>query len=166
MIRELTAEDAQKYWDLRLEALINNGEAFAVTYEESTSRSNPVERVRNNLVSSGSTTLGAFIDGKLAGNVTILFNSLEKMKHKGSIVAMYVSPSSRKLGIGSALLSEAEKTAKQSGVERLQLTVVTSNSSAIKLYERAGYSSYGVEKHAMKANGEYLDEMWMSKELL
>lgn len=166
IIRELTAEDANDYWDLRLEALKTNGEAFAITYEESNSRSNPIERVENNLSSPGSITFGAFIDGNLAGNVTVLYNSLEKMKHKASIVAMYVSPHFRKRGIGRALLAEAEKAAKSSQVELLQLTVVTTNPSAVKLYEKTGFVSFGVEKQAMKWNQEYYDEMWMSKELV
>ncbi|EDL66090.1 GNAT family N-acetyltransferase [Bacillus sp. SG-1] len=87
------------------------------------------------------------------------------MKHKASIVAMYVSPSFRNQGIGHALLLEADKSARDAGIELLQLTVVTKNSSAVKLYENAGFVSFGIEKHAMKHKGEYVDEMWMSKEL-
>ncbi|WP_421378891.1 GNAT family N-acetyltransferase [Bacillus salacetis] len=164
-IRELTASDAEEYWNLRLEALKNNGDAFATTYEESISRENPIQQVQKNLSSKDSVTFGAYIDEKLAGNVTLLYNRHTKMKHKAAILAMYVSPSFRKLGIGSSLLAEVENTAKQEGIELLQLTVVTTNTSAIKLYENSGYVSFGVEKHAMKQKGEYFDEMWMSKEL-
>ncbi|EDL66091.1 hypothetical protein [Bacillus sp. SG-1] len=77
-IRELTAEDAEVYWNLRLEALKNNGEAFATTYEESLARSNPIEQVKKNLASKDSLTYGAFIDESLAGNVTVMFNRHEK----------------------------------------------------------------------------------------
>ncbi|MGM0845342.1 MAG: N-acetyltransferase family protein [Bacillota bacterium] len=165
MIRELTAEDARDYWSLRLEALQKNGEAFATTYQEAIARSNPIEQVKTNLSSNGSVTFGAYIDEKLAGNVTILFSTIEKMKHKAAIAAMYVDPYFRQKGLGKALLAEAEKYARKSHIELLQLTVVTSNPSAIKLYEKAGFTSFGVEKRAMKLNGNYFDEMWMSKEL-
>ncbi|WP_409251021.1 N-acetyltransferase family protein [Bacillus sp. SCS-153A] len=165
IIRELTAEDAKEYWSLRLEALKNNGEAFATTYEESLARENPIEQVQNNLASSQSVTFGAFMDGSLAGNVTVMFNRHAKMKHKAAILAMYVTPSFRKHGIGRKLLLEAEKAARKADVEILQLTVVTANTSAVKLYESAGFVSFGIEKHAMKYEEEYVDEMWMSKEL-
>jgi ribosomal protein S18 acetylase RimI-like enzyme len=165
IIQKMTASHAEEYWDLRLEALKNNGEAFATTYDETISRDNPIEQVQRNLSSKESVTFGAYIEGKLAGNVTLLYNRHKKMKHKAAIVAMYVSPSFRKLGIGRALLAEVEKTAKQAGIELLQLTVVTTNTSAVNLYENAGFVSFGVEKHAMKLNDDYFDEMWMSKEL-
>jgi ribosomal protein S18 acetylase RimI-like enzyme len=165
IIREMTASNAEEYWNLRLEALKNNGEAFATTYEESVSRENPIEQVQKNLSSEDSVTLGAYVNETLAGNVTLLYNRHEKMKHKAAIVAMYVSPSFRKFGIARSLLTAVENTAKQKGIELLQLTVVTSNTSAVKLYETSGFVSFGVEKHAMKQNGEYSDEMLMSKEL-
>jgi ribosomal protein S18 acetylase RimI-like enzyme len=164
-IRSLTADDAEAYWELRLEALKNNGDAFATTYEESIARQEPLQGVRSNLESSGSVTYGVFSDGRLAGNVTVLFNRHEKMKHKASIVAMYVTPSFRKLGVGHALLKRAEQAAKEAEVEILQLTVVTTNRSAVNLYEKAGYNPFAVEKHAMKDQGQYLDEIWMSKQL-
>ncbi|WP_456274392.1 N-acetyltransferase family protein [Bacillus sp. AK031] len=162
-IRSLIAEDAEAYWELRLEALKNDGEAFATTYEESIARQDPLQGVRSNLESSGSITYGVFSDVRLAGNVTILFNRHEKMKHKASIVAMYVTPSFRKKGIGHMLLNKAEQSAKESKVEILQLTVVTTNSSAVNLYEKAGYMPFAVEKKAMKHQGQFIDEMWMSK---
>ncbi|MGG0188659.1 GNAT family N-acetyltransferase, partial [Bacillus rhizoplanae] len=34
MIRILTETDAEKYWNLRLEALQKNSEAYVTTYEE------------------------------------------------------------------------------------------------------------------------------------
>jgi ribosomal protein S18 acetylase RimI-like enzyme len=165
MIRELTAKDAEEYWNLRLEALQNNGEAFAVTYEESLARINPIEGVQKNLTSEDSVTLGAFSEETLAGNGTLLYNRHEKMKHKASIVAMYVSPSFRKRGIGRELLAAAERKASEKGIELLQITVVTTNTSAVNLYQNFGFEAFGIERHAMKQNGEYIDEMWMSKQL-
>ncbi|RIW35103.1 GNAT family N-acetyltransferase [Bacillus salacetis] len=162
-IRELTAADAEEYWNLRLEALQKNGEAFAVTYKESLARSNPIAGVRNNLASENSVTIGAFIEGHLSANVTLLYNQHEKMRHKATIAAMYVSPSFRKAGIGRQLLEAAETTAKKNGIELLQLTVVTTNKSAITLYRDFGFESFGIEKKAMKQNGNYIDEVWMNK---
>lgn len=49
MIRLLTKEDAKKYWDLRLQALQVNPEAFVTTYEEAIRQENPIKRVESNL---------------------------------------------------------------------------------------------------------------------
>ncbi len=48
-IRLLKPSDAKSYWDLRLEALEQNPEAFSSSYEESVIRENAVEGVAENL---------------------------------------------------------------------------------------------------------------------
>lgn len=61
MIRLLTKEDAKKYWDLRLQALQVNPEAFVTTYEEAIHQENPIKRVESNLTAATSYTFGAFM---------------------------------------------------------------------------------------------------------
>ena len=51
MIRLLTKADAKQYWELRLQALQVNPEAFITTYEEAVRQENPLERVASNLSS-------------------------------------------------------------------------------------------------------------------
>ena len=51
MIRLLTKADAKQYWELRLQALQVNPEAFVTTYEEAVRQENPLERVASNLSS-------------------------------------------------------------------------------------------------------------------
>ena len=50
----------QKYWDLRLQALQVNPEAFVTTYEEAIRQENPIKRVESNLTAATSCTFGAF----------------------------------------------------------------------------------------------------------
>ncbi|MGY0692792.1 N-acetyltransferase family protein [Virgibacillus sp. FSP13] len=64
------------------------------------------------------------------------------------MLAMYVSPDARGLGIGKALLTEAINKAKELGKEQLQLTVVSNNEAAKTLYTQCGFTVYGVEKEA------------------
>ena len=49
----------QKYWDLRLQALQVNPEAFVTTYEEAIHQENPIKRVESNLTAATSCTFGA-----------------------------------------------------------------------------------------------------------
>ncbi len=51
-------------------------------------------------------------------------------------------------------------------VEQLQLTVVSSNVVAIRLYSKLGFVSYGLEARALCVDGQYFDEMLMALPLV
>lgn len=164
-IRYLTSADAEDYWLLRLEALQQNPEAFATTYEDAIGRTEPIKRVATNLESSTSVTLGAYVENELVGVMTLAKEDLEKMRHKVNLFAVYVTPRMRGHKIGDALLSEVIQAAKQlPDVEKINLTVVTTNKAAIHLYEKQGFKTYGLESKAMKNGDIYLDEQLMSLE--
>ncbi|HSO57444.1 MAG TPA: GNAT family N-acetyltransferase [Paenisporosarcina sp.] len=162
-IRKLTSGDAEVYWDLRLEALQQDPEAFATTYEDAISRVNPLKRVESNLDSENSATFGAFIDKELVGVMTIAEEGAPKLRHRVNLFAVYVTPKVRGKRIGTALLQEVIEYTKQTPhVEKINLTVVSTNETAIKLYEKVGFKSFGLEHHAMKMNNTYVDEIYMS----
>jgi ribosomal protein S18 acetylase RimI-like enzyme len=55
------------------------------------------------------------------------------------LVVIGVDPAFQGKGIGSILLQEFEKLAKEDGVTRINLSVKKENSKAIKSYERNGW---------------------------
>jgi ribosomal protein S18 acetylase RimI-like enzyme len=97
--------------------------------------------------------------------VTLVFEHSEKLRHKAHIVAMYVSPLFRKKGGGTLLLRTAIKKAREKGIEKLLLSVVTTNEKAIGLYKSLGFITYGVEPKALKLEGQYWDEELMGLSL-
>ncbi len=162
-IRLLTVTDANKYWDLRLEALKQSPEAFSSSHEEAIQQEAPIERVANNLSAEGNFTFGAFEQGELLGAVTLLQEKSLKLNHKANIYAMYVTPRKRGLGLGKALLSAAINQARKlTSIEKLNLTVVTTNEQAKKLYSSLGFKVFGMEVQALKINGQYFDEEYLS----
>ena len=162
MIRLLTKEDAEKYWELRLQALQVNPEAFVTTYEEAIRQENPIKRVENNLTATTSCTFGAFNEkNQLVGVVTLLTEEKEAYKHKGHIVAMYVDASNRRSGLARELIRKAIEKAREMNLEQLTLGVVSTNDPAKKLYESMGFQMYGIEKRALKINGVYSDDEYM-----
>ncbi|WP_163253675.1 GNAT family N-acetyltransferase [Bacillus tropicus] len=162
MIRLLTKEDAEKYWELRLQALQVNPEAFVTTYEEAIRQENPIKRVESNLTAATSCTFGAFnADHQLVGVVTLLTEEKEAYKHKGHIVAMYVDASNRRSGLARELIRKAIEKAREMDLEQLTLGVVSTNEPAKKMYESMGFQTYGIEKRALKINGVYSDDEYM-----
>jgi ribosomal protein S18 acetylase RimI-like enzyme len=77
---------------------------------------------------------------------------------------MYVRPSARKAGVGRRLVETIIEFARQR-VELIQLSVVSDNEQARRLYERLGFVEYGIEKKALKQDDRYYDEVLMAKDL-
>jgi RimJ/RimL family protein N-acetyltransferase len=66
-------------------------------------------------------------------------------------------------GIGSALFQALEAWARSKLLHRLELTVDAAHQRAIALYEKYGYEREGVKRHSRKVDGNYSDELYMSK---
>ena len=160
-IRLLTENDAQDYRDLRLEALQKNPEAFAATFESE--QKNSVEYYQNKLKRNEFWNYGYFDQNELVGIVTLLREQGPKLHHRSSIVAMYVTEKVRKRGIGKELMQAVIQQAKKiDGIEQIYLSVVTTNISAITLYQALGFEIFGTEKRALKTDdGTYWDEYHM-----
>jgi ribosomal protein S18 acetylase RimI-like enzyme len=161
-VLRLDRSHAEDYLHLRLEALQTNPEAFGASYEETISRKNPVEHTAARLDQRENYTYGAFMEDKLVGMLILVPETAEKMKHKSSIFGMYVTPDLRGNGIARLLMEKSILKARElKELEQINLTVVTTNDSAKRLYTSLGFTSYGVEKRALKYKGEYLDEEYM-----
>ncbi len=161
-IRVLNEADAPLYQELRLSALKTNPEAFGSTYEREVKFT--LETVIERLTpTKDKFVLGAFDDtGSLMGIVTFMRETGIKTAHKGNVYGMYVGPESRNRGVGKALMLELIKMARgYEALEQINLTVVSDNESAKKLYTSLGFETYGVERNALKYDGQYFDEDFM-----
>jgi ribosomal protein S18 acetylase RimI-like enzyme len=159
-IRRLRPADAALFRDIRLEGLRLNPEAFGSTFEAENAR--PVAFFAERL--GGSKIIGAFQGSELVGIAGLLIGQGQKEAHKGRLVGMYVRPGARKSGVGQRLVEAIIEAARQS-VELIQLSVVSDNEAARRLYERLGFVEWGVERDALKQDGRYYDEVHMAKDL-
>lgn len=157
LIRRIGPDDATSYRAIRLEALKANPEAFGSTFE--------LEDKRDLAWFAGrlkaSHVLGAFRNGELVGTAGFAIQQGQKMAHKGTLWGMYVRPCSRNSGIGRLLVSAVLAVARQN-VELIQLTVVSENRTARRLYENAGFIEFGMESRALKQGDKYYDEAHMA----
>ncbi|TXK71676.1 GNAT family N-acetyltransferase [Paenibacillus sp. N3.4] len=158
-IRILQESDAQAYQEIRLSSLQINPESFGSTYDSEVrySQETIVERIKP---TKDKFVLGAF-DGNdsLVGIVTFMREKSFKTAHKGNVYGMYVVQEMRGQGLAKSLMLELIRiTGECDGLEQINLTVVSENDYAKKLYMSLGFETYGRERNALKFNGQYVDE--------
>jgi RimJ/RimL family protein N-acetyltransferase len=160
-LRRLLSADAARYREVRLEALKQNPEAFGSTYE--TESTQPLTWFTERLASS--VVFGAFDGSGLVGIAGFYIQQGRKEAHKGALWGMYVRQSARAAGVGRRLVEAVIEHARQH-VELIQLSVVSGNDQARRLYASLGFVEYGVDRNALKQDGRYWDEVLMAKSLL
>ena len=157
-ICRLEPSDAALYRDIRLEALKRNPEAFGSTFERENAQ--PLSWFEATIVRAD--IFGAFLDGALVGIAGYAAQEGSKQAHKGLLWAMYVGTAARNSGLGKRLVAAVLDHAR-GRVEMVQLTVVSENEAARRLYSAMGFVEYGYEKRALKQDGRYYDEVLMVK---
>ena len=155
-IRRLEISDAALFRGIRLEALAKNPEAFGSTFERENAQ--PLSWFEATL--DRADIFGAFLDGALAGIAGYSAQENSKQAHKGLLWTMYVRATARNSGLGKILVAAVLDHAR-GRVEMVQLTVVSENESAHRLYRAMGFVEYGFEKKALKQDGRYYDEILM-----
>lgn len=163
-IRRLNHSDSAEFRRLRLEALRLHPEAFAASYEEA-AQLDPEELARR-FLSPPSCVFGGFADsGALVGIVALMGSTLPKLRHKASLVSVYVAAHQRNTGLGRALLVAAITYARETGLSIVQLHVTAGNEAAYHLYEDLGFRLFGVEPRSLCVNDVFYDTHMMVLDL-
>ena len=153
MIRRITVHDVDILRPLRREALETDLEAFS----SSPSGDLGLDRefARKSLADTAKqATFGAFHDGEIVGMAGVFRQSGDKEKHKAYVWGMFVRPGYRSAGLGRGLLDATIAFARSlEGVTHLHLAASETASTAFRLYESAGFRTWGVEPDALVVEG-------------
>ena len=149
LVRMLGPADATLYRALRLRALREHPDAFTSSYEQD--RDQPVEAAAQRLAAHP--FWGAYQHAELYGFVGLERELRPKNRHKATVMGMYVAPEVGGQGVARALLDALLAHAGANGVESLVLTVTEGNERAQRLYQVAGFRSFGVEPDAIRVAG-------------
>lgn len=135
-LRALSGEDWRLWRELRLAALAEAPYAFASRLADWQGDGDREERWRARLTMSESRNIVAEFDGRLAGMVSGVPTDDPMVRE---VIAMWVSPKARGVGVGDALIVGVAQWARASGASALRLAVYEHNAAAKGLYERNGF---------------------------
>jgi RimJ/RimL family protein N-acetyltransferase len=161
-IRQVSQQDAEALLELYL--ILDEETTFMML--ELGERSRSVEGVKLRVLQAEAcpdgTLLVAENEGRLVGFLEACGGHYRRNRHTVQL-AMGVRRDCWQRTIGRRLLAEAESWARAQGKHRLELTVMTHNERAIRLYTRAGFEVEGTHRHSLKVDGQWVDEVAMAK---
>ncbi|MDF2535975.1 MAG: hypothetical protein K0R18_2134 [Bacillales bacterium] len=99
----------------------------------------------------------------IIGHIGLIVASNPRKRHSASFGLM-VHKDYQRIGVGNALLETIiDVSDNWLKLVRIELTVFVDNEKAIKLYEKFGFEKEGIIRKGAIRNGEYVDEMLMSR---
>ena len=154
--RKLQIDEVEAFWNL-LNQLDKETQFMLYEPGEREKRGKSTEGLKRMIESS--------IDGTdflLVAEVDPERGRLNRVSHRAYIV-VGIREGYRGRGIGTEFFKRLENWAKEQRLVRLELTVMCSNTSAKRLYEKNGFVVEGIKKKSMFVNGAYVDEYYMAK---
>jgi ribosomal protein S18 acetylase RimI-like enzyme len=100
-------------------------------------------------------------NGVVVGTLEIVRGVFQKNAHTANF-GMALVPAARGRHIGEGLLRAAHEWAKVTGIEKICLSVFSSNTGAIRLYQRMGYHEEGRRRNQYRLGGVFVDEVFMA----
>ena len=166
-VRLLTLTDLPAYKALRDEALRNSPEAFTSDYATEVQKPASAYACRLYAAASGHFLLGAFdAQEQSLGSIALEVEARLQKKHCATVTAMVVNPAAQDQGIAMQLIAACTQRAlTMPHLCQLVLTVTASNTHAVRLYERAGFTCWGLLPKSIKVNGLYYDKLYMRLDL-
>lgn len=115
------------------------------------------DRIRN----PDDLTLVTEENGEVIGVLTLQRGIYKKNRHTANL-GIAVKAGHRHVGIGSAMIRESFDWARSHGIEKVNLEVFSTNTTAIEAYEKLGFRREGIRHGQFRIEGEYVDDIFMT----
>lgn len=168
-LRRLAPADLSAYKTLRDESLLQHPDAFDSDYDTERLRQPESYLGRLGLGEplGGTFLFGAWDDGKLIGCIASERSTIGKTRHRAEFYGLYVRDSFVRHGIGGDLLSAAiEEARKAAGLRMVTATITASSLPVMRLYERAGFTRYGLLPRAVRVATHRSEEFFDKAEMV
>ncbi len=159
-VRKLSAEDFEKFRDLRIKALTDDPTAFAEYYEKYDDETDAKWRkyLEASVEEKKSIMLFALDGDKAVGMVGAVFDDNPKVMHVAKLFGVFVDSAYRGQGVGKMLLeSVLDKVVDRGGILKIVLDVNPAQQEAVGLYHKFGFKTVGKLTRELKISGEYYD---------
>lgn len=158
VVRRIVPEDADALREVRLAALVDSPQAFAVTAEEDGAR--PREAWEQwAAAGAAGTDQATFVAATGAGLVGLVGGFRDEGTERAHLVAMWVAPQHRRSGIGVDLCGAVIEWAAESGYGAVSLWVVIDNAPARSLYRDLGFRPTG-DAQPLPSDPDLIEERW------
>jgi ribosomal protein S18 acetylase RimI-like enzyme len=163
IIRPLQADEWPLYRDVRLRALRDSPDAYGsvLDLESVLTDDDWARRLARGVQSAGELPLVAECEGTPCGLAWVRLD--DDAPESAHLYQMWVSADHRRRGVGRALVDTAVAWARAMSARRMELDVTSNNEAAIRLYEGAGFVTYG-EPRPLRA-GSTLEAVSMRRVL-
>ncbi|MCA9387089.1 GNAT family N-acetyltransferase [Candidatus Dojkabacteria bacterium] len=167
-IRKAVITDFENIKSMMLKALRSDPNAFSVNYEEYASCSNYwwQNYLSDYLAGLYSHMYFAQENEIIVGMAGLNFSRKIKQQHSVDFVWFFVDQEHRGKGIGRKILEHIHTVLKErEEIVKIALSVVSTQTKAIELYKKFGYSVSGNQRRHIKSGNDYLDLIIMEKHL-
>ena len=165
IIRQANLSDANQFSTIRMEALRDNPSIFGSSVE---ARENCTVEWANKILQANPVDSTLFIlenNNNIIGLSSIRRFSGVKICHSAGISGVFIKPDWRGIGLLDELFFACTQWAIANQVIIVKLAVTTTNTRAIKAYQRLGFQIYGTEPKVIFHDGIYYDEYLLSREV-
>ena len=161
-IRTIRESDAEAFFRLRKQTLEET--QFMLREPDELKKTVAKQRAEiHNISAQGHhLILVAEDDGQLVGFLSGTRGEFKRNKH-GLYIVIGILQAFTAQGIGTKLFIAMEEWARQRGITRLDLTVMSHNHAGIALYKKCGFEIEGTKRRSLLVDGNYVDEYIMAK---
>jgi GNAT superfamily N-acetyltransferase len=164
-IRRIRTDEGLALRALRLAALADSPMAYGSTFARENAYPEAVwhERAAAGAAGGNVVTIVAEQDGRLVAMASGLGSGPETQDGSPTMVGVFVDPTSRRQGVGVALIETIVGWARARGSMRLTVWITANNEPAHSLYHRCGFHLTGATKP--NAHTPTLPELEMARNL-